>query len=241
MSSNGPIIDAIYNFFVSLFGNQFFIFLIPVCITAGFLMIWWFNPFNSPRLHWGADKSLLRFCELTGKNYTVIDWALVSLNMDKYTRKDKAYVLDFTRSMKDCGGRSYLYFDIDNCLPLTVFETTVSIKEKKETGEVILGKDPKGNATLKYTLKDGKPLLWYNPTALDARLFMQIFTDEVWGRIGRSKMEKYALYIIVCLVILAVVIAGLSAWQINNLNQINGELTKKLIELLKPQGPISGG
>jgi hypothetical protein len=225
---------------MSLFGNYFFIALIPVCVIVGFLLIWWFNPFNSPRLHWGADRCLIRLCELTGINYTIVEWALVSLNLDKYIRNDKAYILDYTRSIKDSGGRSYIYFDIDNCLPLTFFQTTKSIKSEAENGEVILGKDPNGNTTLKYTVKDGKPLLWYNPSALDARLFMQIFNDEVWSRIGRSKMEKYALYIIICLIILVIAIAGLSAWQINNLNQVNAELTKKIIELLG--GPsVKGG
>ena len=238
MTSHGPIIDAIWNFLTS----NFVLTLIPVAIIITVLIIWYFNPFNSWRLRWTADKCLVRLCELTGKNYTVTDVFLVSLSDDKATKDNKCYVLDFTRSIKDSGGRSYLYFDIDNCLPLTTFETTVSIKDKKVKDEVVLGRDPDGNTTVKYTLdKNGKPLLWYNPTALDARLFMQIFTNEVWSRIGRSKLEKYALYIIVALVILCVAIAGLSAWQINNLTTQNSDLAKKIIDLLNNANKGSGG
>lgn len=221
--------------------------LIPIGIIFIGVLIWWFNPTKSLRLRWTAAFCCVRFCELTGDNYTVVDAQLVSLAQDVVTRNKKGYCLDFKRAIKDSNGRSYLYFDIDNAVPITTAETTQPITEetkdiegKPVEGGVILGKEPSGTVTLKYTKDDkGKPLLWYNPSALDAELYASVMFNNVWGEIGRSKLEKYALYIVVALVIGIIAIAGVSAWQINNLSEKNAELTREIIELLS--GGVKGG
>lgn len=208
------------------------------------LFIWYRNPFNSMKLRWTATRCMVRLLENYGGNFIVIDAFLVPLSKDIFDHNNKSYILDLQRAIFDEHGRGYLYYDVDSALPLTTeIQRHMSDILPLEEDEIIIKKTPSGDPVI--TLREGeggKPLLWFDPSYVDAKLFNVKYKAAVWGQVLSGVFQKYALYIIIGLIAGIVAVIIVSFWQINQLTKQIADLAKTIAEMaVEGGGGASGG
>lgn len=226
---------------VTMFDLAIYIIPIMAGIIGVLTVTWYHNPINSMRLRWTATKCMVRLLENYGTNFIVIDAFLIPLTKDIFDRNNKSYVLDMQRAIFDEHGRGYLYYDVDSALPLTTEEQGPLSEMKLEESEVVIKATPSGSPVL--TLRPGekgKPLLWFDPSYVDAKLFNVRIKATIWGQVLSGVFQKYALYIIIGLIVGIVAIIALSFYQINQLTGQISDLAKSIIELTAG-GDVVGG
>lgn len=206
-------------------------------IAAVIAITWYHNPFNSTWLRWTATRCLVRLMENYGSNFVVIDAFLVPLSRDVFENNKKRYILDLKRAIFDEHGRPYLYYDVDSALPLTTEKQGESMARKLEGEEIVIRETP-GRAPVVTLRKDekGKPLLWFDPSYVDAELFNARYKAGVWGQILSGVFQKYALYIIIGLIVGIVAVIAISFYQINQLTRQITELANKIAEMAAANG-----
>lgn len=218
-----------------------------VPITAGIIFavlgVWYKNPFNLPWLRWTATRCMVRLMENYGGNFVVIDAFLVSLSRDIFDHNGKSYILDLQRAIFDEHGRGYLYYDVDSALPVTTERQGKEIARQLEEGEIVIKATPSGSPVV--TVKEGEgeggmPLLWFDPSYVDAKLFNVKYKAAVWGQVLSGVFQKYALYIIIGLIIGIVAVIAISFWQINQLTQQIAELARQIVELASGGDAVGG-
>ena len=211
---------------------------VVVIVVVG---LWYKNPINSTRLRWTATRCLVRLLENYGGNFVCIDAFLVPLTKDIFERNDKSYIMDMQRAIFDAKGRGYLYYDVDSALPLTTEKQGTAILHKLEEGELVVKATPSGAPVV--TLKkdeQGRPLLWFDPSYIDAKLFNVRYKAAVWGQVLSGVFQKYALYIIIGLIVGIVAVIAISFWQINQLTNKIAELAARIAEMAAGGGVIGG-
>jgi hypothetical protein len=218
-------------------------FLVPALAMTVVVVLWmWYkNPFNLLWCRWTGDRCLVRFLENYGKNFVVIDAFLVSLKTDIIKRNDRAYILDMQRAIMDRHGRGYLYYDIDSALPLAPEIQAEREPRAIDPQERVIKRTPSGHPVL--TVKEderGQPLLWFDPSYVDAGLFHVRLQTAVWAQILSGVFQKYALYIIIGLIVGIVAVIVVAFWQTQQLTQQVIELSKKLAELAATGGVVGG-
>jgi len=215
----------------------------PALALIAFVIVavWYKNPFNSFRLRWTATRCMVRLMENYGGNFVVIDAFLVPLSRDIFDHKGKSYILDLQRAIFDEHGRGYLYYDVDSALPVTTERQGKEITRKLEEGEIVIKSTPRGAPVV--TLKEGeggRPLLWFDPSYVDAKLFNVKYKAAVWGQVLSGVFQKYALYIIIGLIAGIVAVIAISFYQINTLTKQIADLAKTIAEMAV-EGDVVGG
>ena len=212
---------------------------VVVIVVVG---LWYKNPINSPRLRWKADRCLCRLLENYGGNFVCIAAFLMPLAVDTFERNNKRYILDMKRAIFDLHGRGYLYWDVDSALPMAT-----EIQAKREAYLIEEGKErvikaaPNGDPVVTIRENErGKPLLWFDPSYIDAELFNVRYKAGVWGQILSGVFQKYALYIIIGLIVGIVAVIAISFWQINQLTNKIAELAARIAEMAAGGGVVGG-
>lgn len=235
---------------INLMDLGFYIFPAMAGIICILVLVWYRNPFNSIKLRWTATRCMVRLLENYGSNFLVIDAFLVPLSKDIFDRNNKSYILDLQRAIFDEHGRGYLYYDVDSALPLaTERQLTLRVNElvasdMMEPDEVVIKSTPGGLPVITVRKDEkGKPLLWFDPSYVDAKLFNVKYKAAVWGQVLSGVFQKYALYIIIGLIVGIVAVIIVSFWQINQLTKQIADLAKTIAEMAVDGsgGDIVGG
>ena len=219
------------------------LYVIPLTLgIIGVLFVTWYhNPFNSMRLRWTATRCMVRLLENYGGNFIVIDAFLVPLSKDIFDHKNKSYVLDLQRAIFDEHGRGYLYYDVDSALPLSTENQGPITDMKLFEDEIVIKSTPSGTPVIMIREGErGKPLLWFDPSYVDAKLFNVRIKATVWGQVLSGVFQKYALYIIIGLIAGIVAVIALSFYQINQLTQQIADLAKTIAEMAVGGGATGG-
>ena len=149
--------------------------------------------------------------------------------------------MDLQRAIFDEHGRGYLYYDVDSALPLATASQGPILEMKLYENETVLKSTPSGEPVITVRPDEmGKPLLWFDPSYVDAKLFNVRIKATVWGQILSGVFQKYALYIILGLIVGIVAVIGISFYQVNQMTQQIADLAKTIAEMAV-DGGVSGG
>ena len=220
-------------------------------------MFWWFNPIHNPRLRWTTEYVKVLLLENFSDAYKIVGAKLIPSSYDVFAFGEKAFLMDMKQAIFDDHNRGLLFYDIDMAQPLSA-EDYKRIKElesqldrfngiRKRIDKSGIADQPKGknlkdrldvktekSKTLLEALKEkganGISLL--DLGYVDSELFKSVLKTKIYAKILNTEMDKWAMIIIVVLIIALVAVMIFSMWKIVDLTDTIAKLQ---------QGVTTGG